>query len=293
MSGETDFVLLGPTGFLGSAILRYLESSSFSVFPSSLRLKDRLGLEALLDEKKPRLGVICAAGERGRPNIAWCDSHPVETVDSNITGQFSVAAACFERGLHVTLLGTGALYVADSRKRKFSESDPPNGGSPGVYTALRQKMEELATYFSNVLILRVLYPLSSDLDARGLLGKLARFQRIDRVETSITILEDLLPLMPILAQRRAVGVLNFVNPGTVSYPEIVSLLTDRIAQCTSVKWTPPQIQGSSAGKAAAELDTVRLQDATGTTLPQAFESAKRIICGLSEDEVKLFARSLL
>lgn len=84
-----------------------------------------------------------------------------------------MAAACFERGLHVTLLGTGALYVADSRKRKFSESDPPNGGSPGVYTALRQKMEELATYFSNVLILRVLYPLSSDLDARGLLGKLA------------------------------------------------------------------------------------------------------------------------
>ena len=136
-------------------------------------------IEALLDEIKPKLGVICAAGERGRPNIAWCDSHPVETVDANITGQLSVAAACHERGLHVILVGTGALYVTSEKKRKFSESDPPNGGSPGVYTALRQKMEELTNFFENALVIRVLYPLSSDLDARGLLGKLATWKILE------------------------------------------------------------------------------------------------------------------
>ena len=172
MKDDIDFVLMGPNGFLGSAILRYLKSSNFSVHPTTIRLKDRLGLEALLDEIKPKLGVICAAGERGRPNIAWCDSHPVETVDANITGQLSVAAACHERGLHVILIGTGALYVSSDKKRKFSEIDPPNGGSPGIYTALRQKMEELTALFENTLVIRVLYPLSSDLDARGLLGKL-------------------------------------------------------------------------------------------------------------------------
>ena len=170
-ASQPDFILLGATGFLGASILRNLEAKHV-VHTSRLRLKDRLGLEALLDEQKPKLGVICAAGERGRPNIAWCDSHPVETVDANITGQLSVAAACHERGLHLILLGTGALYLA-SGKRKFSETDAPNGGSPGVYTALRQKMEELTAYFNNVLVLRVLYPLSSDLDPRGLLGKLA------------------------------------------------------------------------------------------------------------------------
>ena len=171
-TSQPDFVLLGATGFLGASILRKLERTHV-VCTSRLRLKDRLGLEALLDEQKPKLGVICAAGERGRPNIAWCDAHPVETLDANITGQLSVAAACHERGLHLILLGTGALYLASEKKRKFSEADPPNGGSPGVYTALRQKMEELTAYFNNVLVLRVLYPLSSDLDPRGLLGKLA------------------------------------------------------------------------------------------------------------------------
>lgn len=173
VGSEIDFVLMGPSGFLGAAILRSLESSNYSVHATRIRLKDRLGLEALLDKAKPKLGVICAAGERGRPNITWCDSHPVETVDANITGQLSVAAACYERGLHVILVGTGALYVSSEKKRKFSESDPPNGGSPGVYTALRQKMEELTNFFNNATVIRVLYPLSSDLDARGLLGKLA------------------------------------------------------------------------------------------------------------------------
>ncbi|CAK8997162.1 unnamed protein product [Durusdinium trenchii] len=292
MKTEIDFVLLGPSGFLGSAILRYLESSEFSVHATRIRLKDRLGLEALLDEIRPKLGVICAAGERGRPNITWCDSHPVETVDANITGQLSVAAACYERGLHVILLGTGALYVSSDRKRKFSESDPPNGGSPGVYTALRQKMEELTALFDNTLVVRVLYPLSSDLDARGLLGKLARFQQVDSVETSVTVLDDLLPLLPVLAQRRAAGVFNFVNPGTVSYPEIVSLLSERISPCA--EWTPPQIRGAAGGnKAAAELDTARLQDTVGKPLPQASDSARRIIAELKDEQINCFKQSLL
>ena len=33
-----------------------------------------------------------------------------------------------------------------------------------------------------------------------------------------------MPLLPILAQRRATGVFNFVNPGTLSYPQIVATL---------------------------------------------------------------------
>jgi hypothetical protein len=37
-------------------------------------------------------------------------------------------------------------------------------------------MEELTNFFENALVIRVLYPLSSDLDARGLLGKLATWK---------------------------------------------------------------------------------------------------------------------
>ena len=52
----------------------------------------------------------------------------------------------------------------------------------------------------------------------------ARFKQVDGVQTSVTILDDLMPLLPIIAERRTVGVLNFTNPGTISYPDIVRAL---------------------------------------------------------------------
>merc|ERR1712226_241951 len=120
-------------------------------------------------------------------------------------------------------LGTGALYAADpaAPNKCFTEDDPPNS-KQNVYIALRQKMEELLAYFDNALTLRVLYPVSSDLDPRGLIGKLARFQRVDPVQTSVTVLEDLCQLLPALCQRRSTGVLNFVNHGTISYADVIT-----------------------------------------------------------------------
>merc|ERR1712224_162742 len=108
---------------------------------------DRPGIDKLIDTCHPRIGVICAAGERGRPNIAWCDKNPVATVDANVTGQLNVAAAAHARGLHCTLIGTGQLYQPDSAfPRSFSESDPPNADL-GVYGKLRSLLEHLVVQY--------------------------------------------------------------------------------------------------------------------------------------------------
>jgi len=256
------------------------------VVASRVRLQDRLGIERLLDEHRPSVGVICAAGERGRPNISWCDTHPVETVDANITGQLNVAAACHARGLHVVLLGTGVLYSADAVAPgyRFKEEDPPNARQ-NVYTALRQKMEELLAYFDNTLVLRILYPVSSDLDPRGLIGKLARFERVDPVRTSVTVLDDLLPFVPDLARGRVTGVLNFANSGTVSYTDVVGELAGR----APAAWRRPSSDAAAAPRAACELDVDRLAAACGREVPDALASVRRIIAALGEEELRALA----
>lgn len=283
-----DFVLLGPSGFLGAAILRALEGGGHRVASSRVRLQDRLGIEQLLDEQRPSLGVICAAGERGRPNILWCDSHPVETVDANITGQLSVAAACHARGLHVTLLGTGALYSADPTAlgHRFKEEEPPNA-KQNVYLALRRKMEEILAYFDNALILRVLYPVSSDLDPRGLIGKLARFERVDKVHTSVTVCDDLFPLLPELVRSRTTGVLNFTSRGTVSYADIV----EQLAQRAPEGWRRPHVDVSAAARPACELDVEHLASACSCEVPYASAAVRRIIAGLSHEDLKALVQS--
>lgn len=276
-----EFILMGPNGFLGSHILRALEAVGHRVVSSRVRLQDRLGIEKLLDDEPPSIGVICAAGERGRPNISWCESHPVETVDANVTGQLNVAAACYARGLHATFLGTGALYSADERPlgHRFKEEEPPNA-TTSVYSALRQKLEELLQYFDNALVLRVLYPVSSNLEPGGLLGKLARFRWVDPVATSVTVLEDLLPLLPELSSRRVTGVLNFVNRGTVSYRDIVAEL-GRVAPAA---WERPEVAVPGASRPACELDVARLESVVGTDVPDATASLHRIIGSLREED---------
>jgi len=280
MNDTTDFVLLGPSGFLGEAIQHALEAAGHGVVASRVRLSDRLGIEKLIDESKPKLGVICAAGERGRPNISWCDTHPVETVDANITGQLAVAAICHYRKIHATFLGTGALYSADPENpgHCFTEDDPPNA-KQNVYLSLRQKMEELFKYFDNTLILRVLYPVSSNLDPRGLIGKLARFERVDKVSTSVTVLEDLCPLIPVLVTRKATGVLNFVNRGTLSYIDVI----EDIKQKSPPGWKQPRVEESAVARPACELDVSRLATATGRDVPDASASVHRIIEGFDEE----------
>lgn len=277
-----DFVLLGPVGFLGSAILRALQAGGYRVVTSRLRLCDRAGIEALLDAQRPVLGVICAAGERGKPNISWCDQHPVETVDANITGQLNVAAACHSRGLHVTLIGTGTLYDMDPSQpeQTFSEHDVPNISQPGVYVALRRTLEDLLRYFDNVLTLRVLFPVSYDLDARGLLGKLLRFERVDRAVTSVTVLDDLCPLIPELVKQRLVGPLNFANPGVVAYADVIEALASRAPDGCRL----PQLSDAPPKRPAPRLAVERLCEAVSRRPPPASESVLRIVAALGPDD---------
>lgn len=253
-----DFVLLGATGFIGSHILAALEAQELrvSVPPRSLRLQQRDALKEYLEANHPTVGVICAAGSRGSPNIDWCLANPAETVDINLTGQLNVAGVCFELKLHCTLIGSGLVYPGLSKEREESgdwwseERDKLRGSDyvdglenctktfevkisdsktitepVHIYRKLRCQLEDLLKYFPNVLNLRVLFPVSmSDTrfeDKRSLLAKLRGFALVDPAFASVTFLEDLCPGIAVLARKGVVGDLNFVNPGGVRYESIV------------------------------------------------------------------------
>jgi len=150
-----------------------------------------------------------------------------------------------------------------------------------------KKMEELFKYFDNTLILRVLYPVSSNLDSRGLIGKLARFERVDKVSTSVTVLDDLCPLIPALVTRKVTGILNFVNRGTLSY---ISVIED-IKQKSPIGWKQPRVEESAAARPACELDVSQLAAASGCDVPEAAASVRRIIAGFSEEVLQALTRN--
>ena len=72
----------------------------------------------------------------------WCDTHPVETIDANITGQLNVATACNELGVHCALIGTGFVYAGKEGKL-YTEEDAPDSGLPKAYIKLRIVLEQV------------------------------------------------------------------------------------------------------------------------------------------------------
>lgn len=62
-----------------------------------------------LDEIQPTHVINCA-GKTGRPNVDWCESHKLETMESNGLGTLMLSYECEKRGVHCTVLGTGCQF---------------------------------------------------------------------------------------------------------------------------------------------------------------------------------------
>ena len=139
-----DFVMMGVNGFIGAKMLDAVREAKYDVVvvPKEIRLHQRETLHAFLAANRPRHGVICCSGTRGNPNIDWCDSHPVETIDANITGQLNVATICWELELHCALVGTAFVYQGIDGKI-YTEEDAPDSQLPKAYIKLRIALEQV------------------------------------------------------------------------------------------------------------------------------------------------------
>jgi dTDP-4-dehydrorhamnose 3,5-epimerase-like enzyme len=268
---KPTFMVLGASGFLGSWAVHYLKKQGYGVVESSVRMEDRCALQEELGRVNPKY-VICAAGVAGKPNISWCESHPMDTLRANVVGVLNVVDVCKSLNKHVTLFGSGGIFEYDEAHpegsgKTFTELDVGNAQQPGMYMRARMLLEELLKEVSgDALYLRILYPVSSDLNPQGLIGKLLGFKSVHAVPTSVTVIDDLFPLLPILSEKRVTGILNFVNSGCIKYPDVLE----------ACKTVPNVVNSLGKARAAAHLSTDALAAATGRVTPYAHTSVMNI-----------------
>lgn len=221
------FLIYGAkTGWIGKQLIDIIQNQGHVAVVGNARIEDRTNLQQEIIENSPDF-VINAAGVTGRPNVDWCEDHKQETIRSNIVGALNLADVCYLNNVHMTNLGTGCIFEYDETHPAhstdgFTEEDTPNfDGS--FYSKTKIVLEKLLLCYPNVLNLRLRMPVSSDFNERNFIVKISKYQRIINVPNSITILDDLLPLIPQMAIRKLTGVYNFVNPGTISHNEVLDL----------------------------------------------------------------------
>lgn len=229
-SAFADKVLIygGKTGWIGQKLVTLF--NDHEVVCGTARLENRADLQNEILAIMPDF-IINAAGVTGRPNVDWCETHQQETIRSNIVGPLNLADISHSLGIHMTNLGTGCIYEYDADHtiggNGFTEQDEPNfAGS--FYSKTKIYLDSMLQSYPNVLNLRLRMPISDDLVERNFITKISRYRKVINVPNSMTVLHDLLPLIPQMLERRLTGNYNFVNPGTISHNEILDLYREYI-----------------------------------------------------------------
>ncbi|XP_049849106.1 uncharacterized protein LOC126317482 [Schistocerca gregaria] len=277
-----DFLVYGANGFLGSHFVRTLSADGRSTFaaPSS-DILDRSAVSRDLDAYRPRW-VFCAAGLSGNPNIDWFETHRQEGVRINVLATLNVVDLCHMRNVHVTILGSGLVYQYDERHplgsgAGFKETEPPNV-QDGTYIKLRILLEQLLEMYTNVLHVRICYPISSAPHAKNLLSKLLRFKEIVSVPTSVTVIDELWPILLDMCRRNLVGNFNFANPGVIENREILELYKEHVDPRIEWRCASSGPNGGVARRPFAELDVSKLlSEVGGEGISQVKEGVKKVM----------------
>ncbi len=117
-------LVLGPTGQLGTDVIRVLQERGEDVLPATRQLAeltDRPAIEALLARERPDAVVNCAAFH----DVAGCEVNPELAFAVNATGVEALAQQCAK--IEAKLMTVSSDYVFDGAKvGGYREEDVPN-----------------------------------------------------------------------------------------------------------------------------------------------------------------------
>ncbi|HKB41910.1 MAG TPA: sugar nucleotide-binding protein [Gemmataceae bacterium] len=264
-------LLFGGRGFLGQALR--------SVYPAAaapeVDIADAAAVAAALDAIRPDVVVNCA-GKTGKPNIDWCEHHKDETLRSNLTGALVVLHECLQRGVYLVHFSSGCIYEGTKGGTGFTEDDPPNY-TGSFYSRTKAWADQVLRDFP-VLTLRLRMPFDGSQSDRNLIMKLRKYRRVLTVPNSITHLPDFFAVVEQLISRRATGIRNVVNEGTISPFEIMTRYRELVDPKHTFEPLPVAQLGEVAatGRSNCLLSTARLRS-EGLQLPPVRDAVDRAL----------------
>jgi len=239
------FLLYGGKGWIGSQIYDLLNKLGHEVIVGTSRIDnydDTLNEITSINPDR----VICTTGRTSGGNFNNIDYLedlnvlPINLRD-NLVGPMTLARITNYYGIHMVYLGTGCIYhyddvhqmpdldilsVKSSSVKGFTEDDLPNF-TGSQYSSVKGVTDQLIRQYYNVLNARIRMPISSDLHPRNYITKILSYKNIIDIPNSMTILDDMLPILIDMSINKTTGSINLVNPGVISPVDILKLIKNK------------------------------------------------------------------
>lgn len=268
---KMTYLIYGGNGWIGGKICDILTSEFFNkrVIKSSVRLENLNEVEKELNEIKPERVICCIGRTHGVyegveiPTIDYLEKPGKlkENIRDNLFGPFMLALECSKRNIHMTYMGTGCIFTYSENQKCFKETDLPNFFGSG-YSTVKGYTDQMMSKLDNVLNVRIRMPISSDKSPRNLLMKLLKYKKICSIPNSMTILDELLPIMCEMLVQKKTGTVNLVNPGVIDHDTILELYKMYIDPEHSYELVSykEQIKFLASERSNNELDTSTLEN---------------------------------
>jgi 3,5-epimerase/4-reductase len=192
----------------------------------------------------------------------------VENVRDNLFGVVMLALLCKDRGIHYTYLGTGCIFkfLEESwgkEENGMTEEDKPNffGSGYSIVKGFTDMIMNSNILKSNILNLRIRMPITGKCEPRNFITKITRYQKVCSIPNSMTVLNELLPIMLDMIIKERTGTFNFTNPGLISHNEILDMYKEIVDP--SFTWDnftkEEQLEILAADRSNNYLDTEKLE----------------------------------
>ncbi len=267
--------LFGHRGYVGGWINQYFSDNGWEVVHCDIDVTDRVAVQEVLEGVSDAV-VINATGKTGRPNVDWCEDHRLETAAVNITGAINVCEVASEKGNYVIQVGSGCIFDGDE-KYAFTEDDEPNFfGS--FYSQTKAVAEGAVKEIPNVCVLRIRMPLQGSKSERNLLNKLLKYDKIISVPNSVTVMEDLMPFIVRVIEKKVTGVLNAVNPGVYEHKDLLEKYREIVDPKKSFEYIGrDEFEGMTKAKRSNCVLSTANTDKLGISLPNVQDSLSKIL----------------
>ena len=172
-------------------------------------------------------------------------SLPINVRD-NLYAPMCLAVMAKKHNIHFTYLGTGCIFeyeymetaaVSSSYEipelyEGFKPESKPNffGSSYSTVKGFTDRLMHMLNeqLGSPTLNARIRMPIVNYHNDRNLITKLTKYAKICSVPNSMTILDEMLPVLIKYAREGRVGTVNLVNPGVITHNEILDMYTQYV-----------------------------------------------------------------
>ena len=178
-------------------------------------------------------------------------------------------------------MGTGCIFDYDDdhlfgdETTGFVENEKPNffGSSYSIVKGYTDQLMQILND-GTTLNVRIRMPITDEFNKRNFITKITNYTKVCSIPNSMTVLDELLPVMIELSLQNKVGTVNLTNPGVITHNEILEMYKNIVDP--SFTWNNFTIEEQNEILASKRsnncLDTTNLEQLTNHEVKNIKES---------------------